>query len=180
MFFEELISIIGQKLLKILLFLIGGEVAKKIISVFIRRLRLAPKKLPEKLGKAALIQRQERIKTLASLIKNTIQIVVNFIVLVMILSELGVNILPLLTGAGILGLAVGFGAKSLVADLIAGFFIILENQFNVGDEIEIGKIGQGKVTKISLRTIVLKNKEGRIYIIPNSSIKYVAKLPKKT
>jgi len=96
----------------------------------------------------------------------------------MILAELGVNIAPLVTGAGIIGLAIGFGAKSLAADFIAGFFIILENQFNVGDEIEINK-NKGRVIKISLRTATLIDKDKKVYIVPNSSIKTVVKYPKK-
>jgi small-conductance mechanosensitive channel len=79
---------------------------------------------------------------------------------------------------GILGLAVGFGAKNLVADLIAGFFIILENQFNIGDEVQIGT-NRGKVIKISLKSITLRDKEKKTYFIPNSTIKSVIRFPKK-
>jgi len=176
MFSDQTAFTIGQKFLKIILYLVAAQVAQKLISLLVKRLRGAP----EKLSQAAHIKHQERVKTITNLVKNTSKIVLNFIVFLMILAELGVDIRPLITGAGILGLAVGFGAKSLVADLIAGFFIILENQFNVGDEVEIGKTtGKGRVTNISLRTITLKDKEGKVFIIPNSSIKYVVKLPKK-
>lgn len=171
---DQLLTLIGQKFLKITLFIIAGEIAKRAVSVLVKKVRLAEKKLTQ----TALIQQKKRLKTIRSLITNTSKIIINFIVFIMILSELGVNITPLITGAGILGLAVGFGAKSLVADIIAGFFIILENQFNVGDEIQIGT-HKGKVIKITLRTVTLKDKDKKTYIVPNSSIKAVVKFPKK-
>jgi small conductance mechanosensitive channel len=167
-----MISQIGAKILKIIIILIIGEIAKKVVSVFVRRLRRGGKKFKNRVSP----KQTQRIRTLRRLITNSVKIIINLVVFVMIISELGVNIAPLIAGAGILGLAVGFGAKSLVSDLIAGFFIILENQFNVGDTIQIGS-HQGRVVKITLRTITLKDKEKKTYIIPNSSIKAVIKFP---
>ena len=161
------------KAAKIILYICAGQVSKKTISVLVKKLKLAEKRL----GGISFARQEKRLKTIRSLITNTAKVVINFIVLLMILAELGINITPLITGAGILGLAVGFGAKSLVADLIAGFFIILENQFNVGDEIEINKL-KGRVVKITLRTVTLKSADSKTYIIPNSSIKSVIKWPK--
>ena len=89
----------------------------------------------------------------------------------MALKRIGLDITPILTGAGLLGLAVSFGSQTLVRDLISGFFIIVENQFNVGDKVKIANI-EGKVIAINLRTTVLENKHQRIYI-PNSEIKNV-------
>jgi len=172
--YENLLYLVGQKTLKIILYLIAGEIAKKIIAFLIKKIRLAP----EKISQTNLENQKKRIKTITNLITNTSKIIINFTIFIMVLAELGVNIAPLITGAGILGLAVGFGARSLVADLISGFFIILENQFNIGDQVKIGT-NKGKVIKISLRTITLKDKDRNIYIIPNSTIKSVIKLPKK-
>jgi len=169
------LSLVFQKLLKILLYLLAGWLANKTIVVSIKKLKLAS----EKLGPRARPQHQARLKTLRSLIKNTARFVVNFTVFLLILTELGVNIAPLITGASIVGLAVGFGAKSLIADLIAGFFIILENQFNVGDRVKIGT-SEGRVIRLSLRTTTLKDDQGRYHIIPNSAIKAVVKFPKKS
>lgn len=169
-----MITQFGQKFIKIILYLVGAAVAKKALSLVVKRLRRIPGKISQKVS----AQQRQRIATLRRLILNSAKIIINFIVLMMILAELGVNIAPLLTGAGILGLAVGFGAKSLVADVIEGFFIILENQFNVGDEVQIGSY-QGHVSRISLRTVILKDKEKKTYIIPNSTIKAVIKLPQK-
>lgn len=172
--FEQIVALIGQKSLKILLILIVGEITKRTITVLTWKIRRAPKKL----GKEALLRHQERIKTLSSLVRNSAKIVINFLVLVMIMAELGLNIAPIIAGAGVLGLAVGFGARSLVSDLIAGFFLILEGQVNVGDEIQIGS-HQGRIRKMTLRTITLKDKAKKVYFIPNSAIKTIIKFPKK-
>ncbi len=163
-----------EKLMRILLILLASWLAQKTIKVLVKRLKKAVKK--SALETAA--QKRQRLKTLTSLLTSTSSLVINSTALLLILSELGINIAPLLTGVGILGLAVGFGARSLVADFIAGFFILLENQFNIGDEVNLGSNWQGKVLKISLRTTTLKDKEGKIYIIPNSTIKAVIKLVK--
>jgi small conductance mechanosensitive channel len=88
------------------------------------------------------------------------------------------NITPLITGAGILGLAFSFGAQTLVKDLIAGFFIILENQYNVGDQVKLNT-EEGVVDKITLRATVLKDKKGNLIYIPNSEIKKVVVIKKK-
>ena len=87
----------------------------------------------------------------------------------MVLDEFGVNIAPVLTGAGIAGLAVGFGAQTLVRDIISGFFMILEDQVRVGDVAAINGVG-GLVEEINLRTIVLRDEEGDVHVFPNGSI----------
>jgi small conductance mechanosensitive channel len=86
-----------------------------------------------------------------------------------ILRELGFDIGPIIAGAGIVGLAIGFGAQHLVKDVISGFFILLENQYRVGDTVELnGK--SGLVESVNLRTTVLRDQEGRVHIVPNGSI----------
>jgi len=173
-YIKSLPAIIGPKLLQIIIILILGELGKRAVNVLVNKVFLTPKKL-----KTQTIKKQEaRLKTLTNLVINTSQIVINFVVFIMILSEIGIDITPLLTGAGILGLAVGWGAKSLVSDIISGFFMILENQFNVGDEVEVSG-NKGQVTKITLRTLTLKDEDKKTYIIPNSNIKYLVKYPKK-
>lgn len=166
-----------QKGVKILLIFFSAWLLQLVIRVFLKRLNKLIKKAPLE----TVVQKQQRVKTLSSLLVNTSALIINVTASLLILAELKINIIPLLTGVGILGLAVGFGAKSLVADFIAGFFILLENQFNIGDEVNLGtklQKWQGKAIKISLRTTTLKDQEGKIYIIPNSQIKAVVKLPK--
>jgi small conductance mechanosensitive channel len=95
------------------------------------------------------------------------------------LRELGLDITPIIAGAGVVGLAVGFGAQSLIKDVIAGFFIILEGQFGVGDVIKTGEIG-GQVERLSLRVTVLRDvNTGAVHFIPNSELKVVSNLTKE-
>ena len=117
--------------------------------------------------------RVKRAQTLAGLLRNLVAVLVVSIALLMILRELGVDIVPMLTGAGIAGVALGFGAQWLVRDLIAGFFLILEDQVRVGDIAVIN--GQGGVVEtIHLRTIVLRDVEGVVHVFPNGAITTLA------
>lgn len=116
--------------------------------------------------------RRKRVDTLGSVVRSVGTVAVWSLVLLTVLSELGINITPLITGAGIVGFAVSFGAQSLVKDFLSGFFILLENQFNVGDEVEIaGK--KGRVRELRLRSTVIDDEDGRRHIIPNSKIDVV-------
>jgi small-conductance mechanosensitive channel len=91
----------------------------------------------------------------------------------MILRELDIDITPALTGAGIAGLAVGFGAQTLVRDIISGFFLILENQVRVGDVAVVNGQG-GLIEELNLRTIVLRDEEGAVHVFPNGEVKTLA------
>ena len=91
----------------------------------------------------------------------------------MVLREFSVDISPALTGAGIVGVALGFGAQTLVRDLIGGFFLILENQIRVGDSVSVNGIG-GLVEAIGLRTTLLRDEEGAVHVIPNGAITTLA------
>lgn len=124
-----------------------------------------------------VIERAKRAQTLGSLIQNTVYTLVSTIATLMILRELAVDITPILTGAGIVGLAVGFGAQSLVKDIISGFFLILENQVRVGDVANIDGTG-GLVERITLRTIILRDETGTVHVIPNGSIQRLSNLTK--
>ena len=118
-----------------------------------------------------------KTKTVSLLLKNIVDVALLLVAILIILSSWGVNIVPILTGAGILGLAFSFGAQTLVKDLIAGFFIIFENQFNIGDKIQVGKL-EGEVYKMTLRLTILKDKNGNLIYIPNSQITTIIKLKK--
>ncbi len=119
------------------------------------------------------LERGKRARTLGSLVSNVSTIAITGLALLMILNEFGVNITPMLTGAGIAGLAVGFGAQTLVRDIISGFFMILEDQVRVGDSAAINGTG-GLVEQINLRTIVLRDEEGTLHVFPNGSITTLA------
>ncbi len=112
---------------------------------------------------------EQRTETLAGLANNVAKVAIAGTAFVMILSQWGINIAPILTGAGILGLAVGFGTQSLVKDIVTGFFILVDNQYNAGDKVKIAGL-EGTVESMNIRTTVLRGEDGKKYLIPNSSI----------
>lgn len=124
------------------------------------------------------LERAKRARTLGSLIRNVAAALIVGIAVLMILRELRIDIAPVLAGAGILGLAIGFGAQTLVRDIISGFFLILEDQIRVGDVAAINGTG-GLVEAINLRTIVLRDFEGTVHVFPNGAITTLANRSKE-
>lgn len=120
-------------------------------------------------------EREKRAETLVNIMNLAVKISALAIGSLMIVREMGIDIGPLLAGAGIIGLAVGFGSQALVKDVVTGFFILIENQFRVGDVIRAGG-HSGLVEKITLRTTVLRDLEGAVHIIPNGEIGTVSNL----
>ena len=119
------------------------------------------------------LERAKRARTLGTVINKVVSITLSGVALLVMLHSFGLNITPFLTGAGILGLAVGFGAQTLVRDVISGFFLILEDQVRVGDVAAINGVG-GLVEAINLRTIVLRDAEGTVHVFPNGAITTLA------
>lgn len=113
-----------------------------------------------------------RMTTVGKLVKNVVTYIMYFIVSMLLLSEVGINLGPLLAGAGVVGIAIGFGAQSLVKDILTGFFIILEDQFAVGDVIQTGTF-KGTVEVIGLRTTKILSWTGEVHMIPNGMINEV-------
>lgn len=150
---------------KIVLYFIVGRIVVGVAGRAVTHLMIERKK--ETSGPMRIDAR--RSQTIGRLVNNVISYVVNFIVLMLILSELGVDLAPLLAGAGVLGLAIGFGAQSLVKDVITGFFIIFEDQFAVGDVVRTGNF-QGTVEEIGLRVTRIKSWTGEVHIVPNGAI----------
>lgn len=136
-------------------------IGKRIIARIFKLRMQSPLKYSEK-----------RQKTLLKLAQSVLSYVVYFSAIVGILSSLNINVAGLLAGAGIAGLAIGFGAQSLVKDVITGFFIIFEDQFGVGDFVRINasSSAEGTVTEIGLRTTKIVGFTGEVYIIPNGQI----------
>lgn len=116
-----------------------------------------------------VVQRSARARTLLPLLRNAFLILLVTVVGLMVLSEIGVNIAPLLAGAGVIGLAIGFGAQTLVKDVITGVFILFEDTLSVGDGVNIGS-SSGTVEAISIRTIRLRDDTGALHTIPFSSV----------
>ena len=124
-----------------------------------------------------LLERKKRIQTLGQLLRVVATLLVVGVATLMALSLFNVDIRPILTGAGIAGLAVGFGAQNLVRDVIAGFFLILEDQVRLGDVVSInGK--SGLVEAIRLRTIALRGQDGTVHVIPNGVINELSNMTK--
>lgn len=147
---------------KVLLIIIISRLALLVLNRFIDH-------VTSERETSRLKLRTRRVQTLGKLLKNTAVYTVNFIVILLVLGEFDIQLAPLLAGAGVIGLAIGFGAQSLVKDVITGFFIILEDQFAVGDVIQTGNF-KGTVEIIGLRATRIKNWTGEIHIIPNGSI----------
>jgi small conductance mechanosensitive channel len=117
----------------------------------------------------------KRARTLGDMTRNVATAAVVAVAAMYVLNELGFPVLPFLTGAGIAGLAIGFGAQTLVKDVIGGFFLILENQIRVGDVVEINGTG-GLVEAIHLRTVLLRDQRGAVHVYPCGSINTLANL----
>jgi len=159
---EQLWITIGLGLLKIIVILLLANIFIRIGSATIRNIFRVRTKGPLQIS-------ERREATLLKLLENILRYVMYFVVIVMMLETVGVDIRALLAGAGIVGLAIGFGAQNLVRDVITGFFIIFEDQFSVGDFVRIGQF-EGTVEEIGLRTTKIKSFTGEVNILPNGSI----------
>jgi moderate conductance mechanosensitive channel len=159
---EDLWFAIGESVLKIIAILI-------ITGLFIRVGKIAIRNFFKVRTRGPLRITERREATLMKLLENVLTYVVYFIAIMSILAAMAIDVKAMLAGAGIVGLAVGFGAQSLVKDIITGFFIIFEDQFSVGDYVRIGQF-EGTVEEIGLRTTKIKSFTGEINILPNGSI----------
>ncbi|KGR75443.1 mechanosensitive ion channel family protein [Ureibacillus sinduriensis] len=159
---EELWSFVLSACTKILAILLVSYLVIFIGKRIITRILTLKVKTP-------LNQNERRQQTIIKLLHSTLSYLVYFSAMIAILSAVEINIGGLLAGAGIAGLAIGFGAQSLVKDIITGFFIILEDQFGIGDYIRLNN-AEGTVTEIGLRTTKILGTTGEQYIIPNGQI----------
>jgi small conductance mechanosensitive channel len=161
--------------LKIVIILVIAYVAKITLSRIIRRaVTLA---VVSEDGIAAEEAEKKREETLIRIFNGALAVILITITLLMVLQEVGVEIAPLLAGAGIIGLAFGFGGQYLIRDLISGLFLILENQYRIGDVVNINSTG-GLVEDISLRMTTLRDLDGTVHHIPHGEITMVSNLSK--
>lgn len=124
------------------------------------------------MDRAEALRAPARAEAVEGILKNLVTVAVWVIAVLLIMSEFRINLAPLIAGAGIVGLAVGFGAQSIVADFLAGTFMLIEDQYGIGDVIEVNDV-TGEVENISLRTTKLRDVKGTVWHIPNSEIKRV-------
>src|SRR5262245_33849353 len=149
-------------------------VVMKVVDSALKRLRLL---IPH--GDALGVTRAEqRGETLRQIVRSITKFILIIFVILNISSELGFSIAPIIATASIPVVAIGFGAQSLVKDVISGFFILLEDQYGVGDVIKIGE-HSGVVERMSLRATVLRNLQGQVHVIPNGTIQSVTVLTKE-
>lgn len=166
----EFWTLIGMAALKIVVILILARIVLKIADVAIVR----------GLGHKAIRMDERRSNTLTKLLLNVVHYVVYFLVGLTILNNLGLDVTTLIAGAGVAGLAIGFGAQSLVKDVITGFFLIFEDQFGVGDHVMINTNNQvvGNVIEVGLRISKVRAFTGEVHIIPNGQITQVTNYSK--
>jgi small conductance mechanosensitive channel len=169
-------SAIAQAGIRILLVLVAGYVGVRFLRVAMRRLEDVLIRAGEKSELVAGSTRK-RVTTLTGLLLTLGLVVIWAIVVVICLDQFGLDVTPILAGAGIVGLAVGFGAQNLVRDLISGFFLVLEDQVRVGDVAVVNGTG-GLVEAITFRTIVLRDLAGVVHVVPNGAITTLANMTK--
>ena len=160
--------------IRIVAILLAAYAAAKILNKSIPTIRVSIIERMKKQGRVD-VEIEKRAATLSGIFRKTVVIGIWLLALVMALKESGFDIGPILAGAGVLGLAVGFGAQYLVRDLFAGLFILLENQIRVNDVAIINGTG-GLVEQINLRTIVLRGQDGTVYVFPNGTITTLANM----
>jgi len=148
--------------------------------IFVRVIVFFTNKIRKLIVKSSLVNDERvalRAKTITGIINSLIIAFISTISVILILGELGINVAPIIAGAGVLGLAISFGAQNLVKDVITGFFILLEDQYGVGDIIKIDSHA-GTVESMNMRTTILRDIEGNVHIIPNGEIKQVIVMTK--
>lgn len=160
-------------LIKIALIVVCAFLFSRVVAVLIGRIERAIRSDPRGLA----IEREKRAKTLGQVLRSASWILIVVVAALMAVRELGLDITPALAAAGGFGVAAGLGAQSLIRDWIAGFFIILDNQFSVGDVIRTAGVA-GKVEALTLRHTELRDGDGALHFIPNSEMKVVTNLTK--
>ncbi len=153
--------------LRIILILVGAWLLSRVTRPILERLE--PLILRARQRGEPEAEAQKRAHTLTHIMWHVVRITIAVVAVIMVLGQLGLQIGPILAGVGIVGLAVGFGAQSLVKDVISGFFLLLENHYRVGDWVEVGSV-EGLVEAATLRVTVLRDRQGRIHVIPNGEI----------
>src|SRR3954464_7029864 len=185
---SEIAEFLVDKPLKIVIILVLAVIANRVARKGMKRaLRtLQSGAVQERLGslRAATpdallattehsLRAEQRIEALSSVLRSLVTFVIYLVAGFMILGEVGINLGPLLAGAGILGVALGFGSQSLVKDFLSGVFILVEDQFGVGDIVDLDGQTAGVVDAVSLRTTRLRAVDGTLWHVPNGEIRRV-------
>jgi len=166
-----------QAVLRIGLVVVAGYVGARFLRVALDRLGSVLIKAGERTEMVPGAT-QQRVATLIGVLRTITLVGLWSVVVIVALDQIGLNVTPILAGAGIIGLAVGFGAQNLVRDMISGFFIVLENQVRVGDVAIVNGTG-GVVEAIAFRTILVRDLSGVVHVFENGTINTLANMTKE-
>ena len=166
---SDLTNFVQQGLPKLLFAFLLAFIVQRIVLFFVGRMR---KRADNLVGNA---QRAAQLRTSAAIFRATSYSVIGFYLITQILGAVGVSLTPFIASAGVIGLGISFGAQSIFKDMLTGIFILLEDQYNVGDSIKIAGL-TGKVEDLTLRVTKLRDNDGTLYIVPNSQISTVSNL----
>jgi len=175
---DKLIQWSVANLPAIVVILLCALLTLKISSVSINKLKKTMLSRAGRRQNENIQEHEKRLETIFGIVRSTVRIAVLSVLAMVLLRKVGVDIAPLIAGAGIIGLAVGFGAQELVRDVISGFFLILENQVRTGDVAVINGTG-GLVERIGLRTITLRDLTGTVHIVQNGKINTLSNMTKE-
>lgn len=176
---------IGRPLSALLILVVAWVLAKvlrrtirRAIGRFVAADRDAASRALQRVGVPATYvmvddpRRVARATSISTVVTSTVTVAIWVIALLLVLGELGINLAPLLAGAGIAGIAIGFGTQNLVRDCISGLFMLIEDQYGAGDSVDLG-VAIGAVEKVTLRTTVLRSQDGTVWHVPNGEIRRV-------
>lgn len=169
---------------KILIIVVLALVLNRVTRKAIRRLSDRLGRVTADHGDAVVTERsveraQERASTIGSLLRSLSTAVIYSLALIMTLTVFGISVIPVIASAGVLAIAIGFGAQSVVEDLLRGVFMLTEDQFGVGDRVDLGPVN-GYVERVTLRTTVIRDTRGTLWHVPNSEINWVANEAQET
>jgi moderate conductance mechanosensitive channel len=157
--------------LKIVLILVLAMIASRIATRALKRVvRTAQARSPLR---ASSLRATQRADTVSDVVSSIVRMAIFAVAFFMALAQVGLNLGPLIAGAGIVGVALGFGAQSLVRDFISGLFILLEDQYGVGDDINLGADVSGTVEEVNLRTTRVRGADGTVWFVPNGEVRRV-------
>jgi small conductance mechanosensitive channel len=160
------------KPLTIAVILLLAYVAVKLLTRAIARFMRGVESAASSSSPTAALRVKQRTETIGLVLRSVVRIVVAVIAITMILGELGISVGPLIAGAGIVGIALGFGAQTIVKDFLSGMFMLIEDQFGVGDVIDVGE-ATGSVEAVTLRTTRIRSVDGTLWHVPNGTIQRV-------
>lgn len=168
----------GFALVRVSVILVAALIVQWLLRGIIRRIKLNVLEVMRRHSSGSEIEMTKRADTLASIIRKALTTALWFVALMTALRQLGFDLAPILAGAGVAGVALGFGAQSIVKDVISGFFLLIENQIRVNDVCVLNGTG-GLVEEINLRTTVLRSLDGVVHIFPNGSITSISNMTRE-